>query len=443
MKRVIYNVIAAMFLMSMAACSNPENLCVDVQTPSVSVDTLTYWERVSLLDNYQLPESAVLKSVEKFSELASPKSNTRGTEEKLDLRILSKQNVCLGGLSRSTEKVGQDSIPIYYVQMDKDDKHGYALVSGDIRTARFIAFVPNATSEMTYEQYQIVSLLKEAGINACLKQAKFFNAIKDSLVRTAQKKNVMQARSVKLEIYEIWEMEDQGWQLERSNEKFPELSVAWGQGYPYNCKLEQKGCTNEDYDYRCPAGCGVVAMAQALAYYEPRLSINGQSVDWKMLKKQKTIPATANSQLKNQIGFLMKWIGDKADATYECDKTSTNSNAIEVVLRQVGMQCDKQSPFSWNAIYNSINNGCLVEVNAMGLKNEVEEVGHSWIIDGYMIANYNIEQYNYQACYVHNNLGWKGSHDGYYLLEDDGIKFEPPGYKFDRLLNIHANIKKK
>lgn len=34
-------------------------------------------------------------------------------------------------------------------------------------------------------------------------------------------------------------------------------------------------------------------------------------------------------------------------------------------------------------------------------------------------------------------------YDGYYLLEDDGIKFDLPGVKLDRLLNIHANIKKK
>ena len=185
MKQAVYNVIAAMLLMSMAACSNPENLCVDPQTPSASVDTLTYWERVSLLDNYQLSESAVLKSVEKFSELASPKPS-RSTERKFDLKIISKQNVCLGGVSRCSENQKQDSIPIYYVQMDKDDKHGYALVSGDIRTARILAFVPNATSEKTYEQYQIISLLKEASIHACLKQAYFFNTIKASLENTAK-----------------------------------------------------------------------------------------------------------------------------------------------------------------------------------------------------------------------------------------------------------------
>lgn len=443
MKRVIYNIIAAVLFMSMAACSNPENLSIDVRTPSVSVDTLTYWERVSLLDSYQLPDSAVLKSVEKFSELASSKSDSRGTDGKLELKIVSKENVCLSGLSRCSGSMEQDSIPIYYVQMDKGGNHGYALVSGDLRTARILAFVPAATSEKTYEQYQIVSLLKDASIRACLKQVYFFNAIKDSLAKVANNKNIMQTRSTKLEIYEIWEMEDQGWQLEKSNKKFPELSVKWGQGYPYNCKLEQKGCTDADYDYRCPAGCGVVAIAQALAYYEPRLSINGQLVDWKLLKSQESIPLTASSQLKNQIGFLMKWIGDKADATYECDKTSTSPNAIEVVLGQVGMQCSKQSSFNWNDIYNSINNGCIVEANALGKDYKEEDVGHSWIIDGYMIANFNEGSFKYQACYVHNNLGWNGSYDGYYLLEDDGIKFEPPGYKFDRQLNIHSNIKKK
>lgn len=60
-----------------------------------------------------------------------------------------------------------------------------------------------------------------------------------------------------------------------------------------------------------------------------------------------------------------------------------------------------------------------------------------------MIANFNFESYKEHAFYVHNNWGWNGSYDGYYLLEDAGIKFDLPGVKLDRLLNIHANIKKK
>ena len=150
MKQLIYNVIAAMFVMGIAACSNSEYLCVDVKSPSATVDTLTYWEQVSLLDNYQLSETAVLKSVEKFSQAALIPC-TRAMDGNLDLKIVSKQNVYLDELSRCSENVGhkKDSIPIYKVQMEKGGNHGYALVSGDIRTARILAFVPNTNSDNT------------------------------------------------------------------------------------------------------------------------------------------------------------------------------------------------------------------------------------------------------------------------------------------------------
>ena len=72
-----------------------------------------------------------------------------------------------------------------------------------------------------------------------------------------------------------------------------------------------------------------------------------------------------------------------------------------------------------------------------------KEVGHSWIIDGYMISRLDAGSDHYQEFYVHNNFGWNGSFDGYFLLEDEGIKFEVPDVDFDKMLNIHANIKKK
>lgn len=60
--------------------------------------------------------------------------------------------------------------------------------------------------------------------------------------------------------------------------------------------------------------------------------------------------------------------------------------------------------FKWNSIYNSINNGCIVEASARGDDSKGEDAGHSWIIDGYMIANLDGGSFKYQACYVHNNL---------------------------------------
>ena len=50
---------------------------------------------------------------------------------------------------------------------------------------------------------------------------------------------------------------------------------------------------------------------------------------------------------------------------------------------------------------------------------ELDEVaGHSWIIDGYVIATLDDESHNVHVkdFYVHNNMGWDGANNGYNLL---------------------------
>ncbi len=440
MKKPIYNIILLILAISITSCSNTESLYDGENISSQKSDSLTYWERISLLNDYKLPEKAVLESVERFDSLAAPADFRASSSEKLKTKIISKQGISLAGIdSRANNHVDdQEVIPIYYVEMNKGDKHGYALVSGDIRTSRILAFVPDTTSEKTYNQYHIVRFFKQACVNACLRQASRFNEFKDSLASVAHKKTAVQTRSDSQDVYDLFEIESQGWKLEWSSKKFPELSVTWAQLYPYNCKLPQKECTKPAYDYRCPAGCGVVAIAQALAYYEPKMSVYGEQVDWKLLKKQSKIPSTASTQLKKQIGFLMKWIGEKANATYTCDATYTG-DVIGGVLNLVGMQCDKQRSFDWNTIFNSINNGHLVEVNGYGTV-DGKEVGHSWIIDSYVIAKLDadLENIHEQENYVHCNFGWNGDENGYFLLEDEGVKF----MYLDSKLSIHANIRK-
>lgn len=446
-KQLLFRMMAVALLMSAVACSNTEPLLSDGQKTLLKSDSLTYLERVSLLDDYKLSEQAVLESVKKFG-VWSAAVTSKAAQDSLKLKIASKESLSLADFSRgSQDAVGaNDTVPVYYVKMKNSKHNGYAVVSGDLRTSRILAFVPDtvAKSEMTYEQYWLTTLFKKAGENACLKQVRAFNECKESLRKSAKKKMLSQSRSTAMEAWELKEMEWEGWKLEWSNKKFPELSVTWDQDYPYNCKLPQMGCTDPSYDYRCPAGCGVVAIAHALAYYEPRMSINGQQVDWKMLKKQPYISYSASTQLKNQIGFLMKWIGEKAQAQYSCDATTT-FDVIGDVLSLVGMRCDGRIPFDWNAIFNSINNGHIVEISAHGIdKKKQEDVGHSWIIDSYVIAKLDEDSQNIheQANYVHCNLGWGGFKDGYYLLEDDGVKFETPNLNLETNIFIHTNIRK-
>lgn len=434
-----------MILASVTSCSNTESLYVNRDSSMFKGDTLSYWEQVSLLNGYSLSEEAVLKSVDKFNELVGPIASKASSSGKMKLKIISKEDVSLASNTRTSDQsIGSKAIiPIYYIEMNDGEKHGYALVSGDIRTSRVLAFVPDTVDVKTYEQYHLVRLLKQIGLNICQRQILRFDEKRDSLAKVAQEKANVQTRAIKMSASDLWLMEYEDWKLEWSNKKLPELSVTWGQAYPYNCKLPQMGCTDYGHDYRCPAGCGVVAIAHALAYYEPIMSINGQQVDWKMLKKNHEISPDDSKTLKNQIGFLMKWIGEKAGAKYSCESTNTG-DVIGRVLNLVGIQCDKQSSFEWKTIFNSINNGHVVEANAHGIDQSLNaDVGHSWIIDSYVIASLDIQNYHEQDHYVHCNFGWNGDFDGYYLLEDDGVKFETPNLTLDKQLYIHANIRKK
>ena len=61
---------------------------------------------------------------------------------------------------------------------------------------------------------------------------------------------------------------------------------------------------------------------------------------------------------------------------------------------------------------------------------ELDEVaGHSWIIDGYVIATLDDESHNVHVkdFYVHNNMGWDGANNGYNLLT--ALSSSPMAYK--------------
>ena len=85
-----------------------------------------------------------------------------------------------------------------------------------------------------------------------------------------------------------------------------------------------------------------MAIAQAISYYEPSLTINGTSVNWKELKRTNTISNSSPKAVKNQVGYLMKWIGEKVGATYTCSGTTTKRNSIVTALNLVGMKCDNR-----------------------------------------------------------------------------------------------------
>lgn len=423
------------------SCSKSDVLKTE-EPPQDNNTELSYLEYVSLLDDYNLPDGIVIKLLQSFhngvnEDAASDDTTIAGD---VSLQIIEKKEIPLGlskTVSRSVGNQVSGLVPIYKIQMSYGDKCGYALVSGDARSAGVIAYIPDTASASSANTYnkEIADAMLELSVQTRLKRIEHFNEIKDLLISSAKAKieNGATTRSDKTDDGDFLLHEKWGMKLERSTDLHELTKTHWHQGYPYNCKLPQDCPENPDGRYA--AGSGVVAIAQILAYYEPNLAIFGNKVDWKLLKKTETINSNADKKVKDLVGNLMRWIGEKTNAKYDCEKgTSTKANAIVDVLSLVNMKCGAATDWNWNVIYNSIKQGQLVHA-AMHTDTGA---GHAWVIDGYIVESYSNDKINY----VHNNFGWGVRFDGYYQYEDT-VKFQGGSNNLVVLDKIYPNIVKK
>lgn len=417
------------------SCSSHEGLEGD-DIPGSSSE-LTFEEKLSLLDNYELPEQYALNILEAFDcKVILEGDETRAQGERNKFRITNKMQVPLN-INTPTRGDDDENIIVYKVQISNGDKYGYALVSGDIRNASVIAYVPDtiAAAPNIESAKAAANMMRDMSLMSSMKKIKDFNDKKEKLRKSAlEKQNKANTRSSYLEDNELDDiLNDLSISYVKSDKWMPLMKTTWNQGSPYNCKLPQDCEAYSSRDSRYNTGCGVVAVAQAIAYYEPKLTLYGTPVDWKSLKKTPKITASSDKNVRNQVGYLMKWIGEKGNAVYECDGTTTR-DIIGDILSLVNMKCDNNTSWSWENIKSSIDKGNLVHATA-GTK---DKIGHAWIMDGYLATT---ASGYHTVNYVHNNFGWGGICDGYYELEDD-IHFETfNGDFFPR--NLNPNINKK
>ncbi len=422
-------------VMLLFSCSSHEGLEGD-DIPGSSSE-LTFDEKLSLLDNYELPEQYALNILEAFdSKVILEGDGTRAQGEKNEFRITNKMQVPLN-FNTPTRSDNDEKIVVYRIQISNRDKHGYALVSGDIRNASVIAYVPDTIdADPNIESAKAAAnMMRDMSLMSSMKKIKDFNDKKEKLRKSAlEKQNKANTRSSYLEDNELDDiLNDLSISYVKSDKWMPLMKTTWNQGSPYNCKLPQDCEAYSSRDSRYNTGCGVVAVAQAIAYYEPKLTLYGTPVDWKSLKKTPNITVSSDKNVRNQVGYLMKWIGEKGNAVYECEGTSTR-DIIGNILPMVDMKCDNNTSWSWEKIKGSIDKGNLVHATA-GTK---DNIGHAWIMDGYLSATY---PGNNIVNFVHNNFGWSGFQDGYYEIEDE-ICFTAGGDTyFPR--NLNPNINKK
>lgn len=425
------------------ACSNDETTESQNNDKLIDSSHLSLLERVSLLDDYEIPKSKILRIVSRFESSVLEESGSRSASDNRDYQIGEKFYFSDEQLElRTTESSDKnEQLPIYKVRMNKNGENGYVLVAADARHAKVIAFVPNAgldSDNMTDSLGINIGAreIQKASLISALNKIRKFNAMKDSLKQSANQKlqSMPSLRSSKTPDYEFeWLDEYPQYVVERTEKKFPLTKTTWNQGVPYNCKLTQDCPLRPEGRYL--TGCGVVAIAQAIAHCEPKLNIYAYNMDWSNIKRTPRLEKGKTSKtILDQVGMLMKWVGETSGSKYNCnDGTSTSVNAIEGILPKVGMRCDGGRGWDWNVIASSLKNGKIVHVSAT-----CDDGGHGWLMDAYIHTN--VEGDN--TIYVRHNFGWGGSWDGYYEVENP-LEFTANGDQiYDRKFRIQANISK-
>lgn len=212
----------------------------------------------------------------------------------------------------------------------------------------------------------------------------------------------------------------------------PKIPIAWGQ-----TDIAGTYCSNGT------AGCGPIAMAQVMTYYQHPSSftytfgnrdINNESVDWSQINQHihsNSHPSplcNGNSELDKTIGRICRELGCKSGSTYYGNgSTGTSPGAFYNVMTYYGytMLGFHSLPSDANAFLDYLQDNKLILM--IGVK--ANDIGHFWLVDGgYYIKTHYVSYVSHdeinweilndwmtELTYNHINWGWDGYCNGFFL----------------------------
>lgn len=376
---------------------------------------------------YALSESEALTIAKTFHESVTSEPRTRDNNTAFGIKSTYRLHA-----SEKTRTLSNEELPlIYEIEINNGPENGKIIVSGDKRFPKVLAYMPSFNDSL----YQV-----SLGPNIMMQMAK--NTLLD---KTQNYKNALPTRS-----YPVDPIPG-----EVSVMIVPFCSTQWSQSSPHNRLLPKawvqyaEGVGNRPgsawYD-NYYTGEAVISIAQAMAYLQPYLSINGVYINWETLIMEKNGTAPEWWEL---AGILSKYIYDTI-GTYPVwgkaydDKwpqssivnavvameTPTNKISTALNSSQCGLACDKDQSWNLDVVKKSLLSLYPVLV---GDRNRL-----AFLVDGYAINEDN-------STYLHCNFSKNTNFDGYFLVNNDGgITFELNGLKYkDVNLGIIANIRNK
>lgn len=376
---------------------------------------------------YDLSESEALTIAKTFHKSVTSEPRTRNNNTAFGIKSTYRLHA-----SEKTRALSSEKLPlIYEIEINNGPENGRIIVSGDKRFQEVLAYIPSFNDSV----YQA-----SLGPNVMMQMAK--NTLLDKIQNY---KNKLSTRS-----YPVDPIPG-----EVSVMIVPFCSTQWSQSAPHNRLLpkawvqyaegvgSRPGSAWYDNYY---TGEAVISIAQAMAYLQPYISINGVYMNWETLimERNDTTPkwwelaGILSKYIYDTIGtypvwgkaYDDKWPQSSIVNAVVAMETPTNKISAALNSSQCGLICDKDQSWNLDVVKKSLLSLYPVLV---GDQNRL-----AFLVDGYAINEDN-------STYLHCNFSKNTNFDGYFLVNNDGrITFELNGLKYkDVNLGIIANIRNK
>ena len=353
-----------------------------------------------------------------------------------------------------------NEILLYDINVQNGNKSGLVVVAADERVQGVIAYIPEIHEKGLNENN---NLMLELAQKAVLRQIEIIDSLelimKDrTLEKLAKELEIPGETLIFNDIKQYVSIQKREISRSKPSDNITTnviykrgafLDVDWGQTEPYNSLLPTY--SNPDFDWitnHYPLGSSVTALLMIYSHYEPTITLsNNQIIDWAYLKENRQIKAptygvTGDPQKKlDMIAQLSLMIYQETGSTTTVINgvaiTNTNKNRIIENLNKHHMACNPVKTYNSNELISSLKSFDLAIIGAKSSGGE-----HEWVIDGYLqtqipSANPNLIYYNN---YVHANMGWNGTDNGWYLLNQIPPSFETINGNYDKDVWMICNI---
>jgi hypothetical protein len=215
----------------------------------------------------------------------------------------------------------------------------------------------------------------------------------------------------------------------------PLLPVEWGQGRPFNATVVENTRWSST-----PVGCVALAAVQVMAYWRHPANIDTlRNIDWDELRRwsgsgwnrstgygEWSGPMSdAPAATQKQIADILWHVGRRIDMNYGSSGSTAYTSRVVALLDTLGFSRGRAVKYSEKVVVEELAAGRPVMIDGASHRHTSgwHDNAHCWVIDGFMeerwwnarIIDRHLYRIEHFRRYLHNDFGWNGSDNGWYV----------------------------